>query len=120
MRIAIYARTANPAIDQPLHHANAERLAMLLATGRVVMIAAKQAQYVSDRQNYRKPLTIRSDEVGYDIEARRGRKLVWVPVDMTWQMRPSYGSLARHFRHSRAGLRFAPNTTTNPRDHHCP
>lgn len=91
---------------------------MLLATGSVVMVSSRQAQYTRDRKEYVQPTTKRSDEIGYDIEAgSKGRKLVWVPCGLTWQMLPCYGGVARHFTATRNGLNFAPNKSSRPSDH---
>jgi hypothetical protein len=117
MRIPIFARGANPAVDRPLTHKGREQVKLLLAANMVVMLSRRAAQFTCDRESYIEPAVRRLDEAGYDGAVRRGRKLVWVPTEMTWQMRPSYGSIARHFRASRMGLRFAPNKSSSPRDH---
>lgn len=118
MRIPVFAHTANPAADPPLLHVSPAKLTWLLKSKSVVMLSAPGrpnygAQYCSHRAAYD-----RTSEIGYDRAAgSAGRRLVWVPCGYTWQMKPTYGSMSRHFGATRNGLNFAPNKSSNPRDH---
>jgi hypothetical protein len=87
----------------------------------IVMVGTEIAQYVEDRREFAtQPDARQADEFGYDFEvySERAKTRVWVPFQGVWQMKPTYGSLARHFSHTRfPGLNCAPNESSNPSDH---
>lgn len=96
-----------------------------IAAGVVVAVIAviggvrtEAAQYMdSPKACARLERGPRIDDIGYDRTVSHGRKLVWVPSGLTWQMKPTYGSMSRHFGQTpHKGLNCAPNKTTSPRD----
>jgi hypothetical protein len=118
MRIPVFVHTANPAVDKPLCHRSRSRVLAMLTAGIVAMVNDGTAcQYVSDRRTYIETAVNRTAEIGYDRTVNFGRRLVWVPSGLTWQMKPCYGSMARHFTSTKAGMNFAPNKSTSPREH---
>jgi hypothetical protein len=115
MKISVFVHTANPSVDQPMCRLSRSEAARLVATGVALMISARAIQYVLDRKGYIEP--VRVSELGYDRTVSHGRNLVWVPSGLTWQMKPTYGSMSRHFGQTRGGMNFAPNSTTSPSQH---
>jgi hypothetical protein len=121
MKIPVFVHTANPAVDAPLRYKSRSWVMSKIAAGVLVAVAAiivgvptEAAQYTRDHTAHVEPAQAkdRLTELGYDRTVSYGRKLVWVPSGLTWQMKPTYGSMSRHFGTTRAGLNFAPNRTT--------
>jgi hypothetical protein len=48
MKIAIFSRDSNPAIDSPLFYASKDRFLMLVATGQIQMLTKRTAQYLCE------------------------------------------------------------------------
>lgn len=116
-KIPVYAHGANPAVDRPVRSFSRAHVAGLVKSGVAVMIVGMQAaKYIADRACHVE--ADRVAEIGYDRTVSYGRALVWVPSGFTWQMKPTYGSMARHFGRTRTGsLNCAPNKSTSPKEH---
>lgn len=128
MKIPVFLHTSNPSVDAPQRFKSRSWVMSKIAAGVVVAVVAmiggvrtEAAQYVDSpkacAQARRTPEQSIQD-IGYARAVSHGRDLVWVPSGLTWQMKPTYGSIARHFgRTRRKDLNCAPNKTTSPREH---
>ncbi len=119
MRIPVFLHNANPAVDKPFCNRSRNWVATRIDAGVMMLLAGgKSAQYTSDRAGFVDAPAPRSEsEVGYDRTVSHGRNLVWAPCGLTWQMKPTYGSMSRHFGRTPGGMNFAPNKSTSPREH---
>lgn len=92
----------------------------MVIAGSIEMISEWVAQFVENRREVATAAQLKTlaSDVGYDIAAGpKGQDLVWVPSGESWQMKHTFGSMARHFGQTRNGMNFAPNKSSNPSDH---
>lgn len=56
MKIAIFSRDSNPAIDSPLFYASKDRFTLLLSTAQILVIGKNRAQFICEQRD---PMRIR-------------------------------------------------------------
>lgn len=51
VKIAIFSRDSNPAIDSPLFYASKDRFTLLLSTAQILVIGKNRAQFVCEQRD---------------------------------------------------------------------